>query len=558
MPRVSRFGVAAFYASTLALLATPPGSSTGSIRAKVVSGDPPTPVVSASVTLVGTAIAAMTGTAGTAVLSGVAAGQYTLRVLVSPLAPCVANVTVTEGTETAIVVNVSACSDRLVTNEEKFTALLDLRGASAPGTCTNDRVIDGVNFAAEVQPSALSNPGGGVTCHAAGWVFSEDHAPYFASDPAVFPWSDAEGDVVTVALPASRLRVPMTLWIADPSLDVPSVTAIFTTTYLPAANAWLRASRSGLRLTKDEATDDLPELVDVGTLIDPGTGAPPYPAIGNGCDHTMSIIANPVAYRRGHLNVYLVSKIEGSGIPAGRHCGEQGAANVMFVDPESVDTTLIHLLLLHEAGHALGLSRPDNGHADLAEGLFQTNLMWSTLASVGGDVPDHLSLGQLARLHASVDSWLNLPSDAFGGTVRTRQASLAFTLTTSCGCPSISATDDCPALHTDVARSGPANPPPSIPPACRVTVDQSCLSLAPSAVASFTANGWADAGSTLGMGSASVASTDVSVATVVKTTESPGLVRAKVTAGALPGSATILVSLGGNIVPVPVKVGASC
>jgi hypothetical protein len=55
-----------------------------------------------------------------------------------------------------------------------------------------------------------------------------------------------------------------------------------------------------------------------------------------------------------------------------------------------------------------------------------------------------------------------------------------------------------------------------------------------------------------------VASLTPSLATAVMTPSALGIVKATVTAGTTPGVARILMSYGGNMVEVPVKIGSPC
>jgi hypothetical protein len=221
---------------------------------------------------------------------------------------------------------------------------------------------------------------------------------------------------------------------------------------------------------------------------------------------------------------------------------------VIFLDDDATFVTL-----LHEIGHALSLSRPHWGHTNLIKGLFPDNVM-----ARGATIAGHLSLGQIVRMHAESASWLNATTGV--GSVRSRQMPSAFT--TACSCPGDSATLDCPQVDTDVARAGTPNDAGAKPAACHVTVNPTCLSLAPGTTDKIIAKGFTDASeSTSGVGEGTVFSLTPTIATAVKPPiggEGPGFVIAEVTAGAVSAPAEILISLGGTFVVVPVRVGSSC
>jgi hypothetical protein len=252
-------------------------------------------------------------------------------------------------------------------------------------------------------------------------------------------------------------------------------------------------------------------------------------------------------YQSDHINVYVVEAIDGDGLASGRNCREHGAANVIFIDDDANYVTL-----LHEIGHALGLTRPHWGHVDNIQGMYADNVMWS-----GATIAGHWSLGQITRTHADAWSWLNETTGV--GSVRSRQLPGAFV--TTCSCPGASATEDCPRVDRDVARVGAPNAG-AMNPACHVTTDVACLSLAVGATGQITANGWTDGtATTQGFGEGIVSSLAPVVATAIKPAiggEGPGFVRADVTAGANPGTTGVLMWIGGTSKIVTVKVGSAC
>jgi hypothetical protein len=211
---------------------------------------------------------------------------------------------------------------------------------------------------------------------------------------------------------------------------------------------------------------------------------------------------------------------------------------------------------VHEIGHALGLTRPHWGHADKIKGLYPENVM-----NDGAAIAGHLSLGQIAHMHADDISWLNEGHGTVGGSVRSRQAVSSPTLVTSCGCPGDAITDDCPRLDKDIDRS-PLVPNAGLSfPACFVTASTPCISLAPGGVITVTANGFTKSGGVTGFGDGIVSSASPTLATVVKPAvggEGPGFVKAEVTARTTPGVTELLMWLGGTGVKVPIRIGSPC
>lgn len=231
---------------------------------------------------------------------------------------------------------------------------------------------------------------------------------------------------------------------------------------------------------------------------------------------------------------------------------EQGAQNVIFFYEKADE-----FVLVHEIAHSLGLFRPSSGHSDNVDDFRPHNLMWSYF-DYPVWVPDHLTLGQLVRMHVQDESWLNQPSGA-GGSVRSRQ--LGAPLVTSCGCPATGETDDCPQLLADIPRAGTPNSgaPPRL--ACYVTTDVQCLSLPPGGTGVVTAWGWTDGTATSrGVGDPTIASLSPALATVTIPVggTGEGLVKAEVKASDAPGNTAILLSIGGNVATVPLRIGSAC
>ena len=552
-------------------------TAAGTIAVTVLRDCPTVPAHSAQVSLVGTAMFSTTSALGKASFT-VSPGTYQVQARLPGYTSTTATVSVTDGATTNVTLTLGSnpCgtrpplvsvtpvpglggtrppaesdpgggtppggtrpggpgdatgTDRVSTGgSHSFYGLVDIRigAATDPAPCENDRVVQGSTGIADLLTNALTLIDAGFSCHGAAWVFAEDQAPWFSNTTALLPWTNSTGDVVTATLPAGRLRVPVTFWL-DPTVNAAQKQDDLKNIDLPAAEDFLLSARTGLRLTNSEAADTPPDIVNLPL------------AIGSDCPDTPNIIAS-TKYRVNHINVYVVGSLSA----LGRNCRENGAANVVFMDDNADFVTLVH-----EIGHALGLMRPFWGHAQSQPGMHANNFMWK-----GTGTPIHATLGQIARMHADQQSWLNMPSGT--GTVRTRQPALSLAPSIPCSCPGNVPTPDCPRMDTDIPRGGAPSSPPLDPPACYLTTVP-CLYLSPGATDYVTAFAWADVLGTIpGGGSGMVASLTPSLATAVMTSSALGRVKGMVTAGTTTGVARILMSYGGNMVEVPVKIGSPC
>ena len=538
----------------------------GTIVATVTRDSPPLPATGAQVTIVGTLQGSITNISGQAVLANVPPGTHQIRARFIGFCMSTVSVTVTAGNTTAVALHLGAppCggagkgefgggagsrvggsgggggggggTDKIVTaGVDPTVALLDIRTGNVgdPAPCENDRLVEGTGGTTDIGTNALTLTDPSVPCHGAAWIFSSERAPWFDNAVASFPWTNGGGDVVTATLPANRLRLPLTVWIADPSIDVTTYTAVMKTD-LGKANHFLREQRTGLILTNSETADNLPDIIDVG-----GQSG----IIGNGCHQLSSIMTTPAVYRPAHVNVYVVESI--SPTAAGWTCADYEVPNVIFLDDEEDYVTLVH-----EVGHALSLTRPFWGHIQHIAGMYPGNVMeW------GASMADHLSLGQITRMHADAQSWLNQVNGV--GTVRSRQ-SVTVPFVTSCSCPGANATDDCPAIAKDLPRSGTAWVG-NANPACHIMTDVSCVSLSPNAPATITASSWTDVTAiTKGFGEQLVRSADPAVANVASVLTNDNVVKAEIRAGPTMGATRLFLSVGGSIASVTVKVSQPC
>lgn len=108
------------------------------------------------------------------------------------------------------------------------------------------------------------------------------------------------------------------------------------------------------------------------------------------------------------LYVLIVPSIASSGI-RGWTCTPESnwSGRVVFLSRAGYGLTT----LAHEVGHVLAMMYPDietgQGHTNAVAGFDWSNLMWSFSSELNRARRDHLSVGQLYRMNADPQSWLN-------------------------------------------------------------------------------------------------------------------------------------------------------
>src|SRR5439155_20039408 len=141
-------------------------------------------------------------------------------------------------------------------------------------------------------------------------------------------------------------------------------------------------------------------------------------------------------------------------------------------------------LLLHELGHALGLTLPGSGHSDELAGFDGANVM------AGGLVPkeeawrSRLTVGQVFRMNAGPGSWLNWANDRSGNPLRETAAPRV-----ACQCGADDLVGPCPRVVDDIAkpRAGEAGQPP---PLCRDFITLPSLGAGEDPVALLAGRQW--------------------------------------------------------------------
>lgn len=104
-------------------------------------------------------------------------------------------------------------------------------------------------------------------------------------------------------------------------------------------------------------------------------------------------------------------------------------------------------ILLHEVGHALGLTLPGAGHSDDLAGFDAANVMTSGYADTDDVWRTRLTVGQVLRMNADSGSWLNWAKDLGGTMLRDKAAPRA-----GCQCSADDLGGQCPRQIDDVAR----------------------------------------------------------------------------------------------------------
>lgn len=145
------------------------------------------------------------------------------------------------------------------------------------------------------------------------------------------------------------------------------------------------------------------------------------------------------------LHLYYVNKV---GSKRGRSCGrhDQRKHEVIYIAYEGHSTAS----LVHEVGHALGLTLPEEGHPDLVGGFDRTNIMASGLDDYEAGERRRLSVGQVFRMNAEPASWLNWAMDIPANPNTPVRETTAPRV--PCRCGSADQTGPCPPLAEDVAR----------------------------------------------------------------------------------------------------------
>lgn len=238
-------------------------------------------------------------------------------------------------------------------------------------------------------------------------------------------------------LQGARRTVPVALrvMLADDALSADQLaklresTMLMALAELQAANGVLAATRAGVELGEPDTATILPAATEVD-----GDG---LVAI-SGCRHGDEITSTHDV--PDMLNIYYVSWLYGT---RGRACAPLRWRKypVIFVEVHSeLQTTLVH-----EIGHALGLTLPEDGHADIVGGLDLSNVMTKGYRDWDAGGRRRLTVGQVFRMNTDSASWLSWAMDAAGASVRGAVPRLG------CQCGVGDPAGGCPRVRDDVA-----------------------------------------------------------------------------------------------------------
>jgi hypothetical protein len=262
------------------------------------------------------------------------------------------------------------------------TALKDVTLVLAGRRSDHGCSLDVVEAGPATEVGNLLTPG---ACRSELAVFASGHAATLRDHP---PWSDKQGDEVDLTL-APRVVVPVKVWVA---VSGPGSVALVRSDLTEAENLFEK-NRGGVTFQPDIAQV---AGSDVAT-------------IGFGCDNALDVVrSTPPVYDPNRLNVYYVEKIVDSflGTPfRGFYClDDRGIRNILYVSITLHSSTT----LTHELGHAfVGLGHTGGPGVPRIPGFTSKNLMWSSASKKSSEARNAFSLGQVYRINADAESWLN-------------------------------------------------------------------------------------------------------------------------------------------------------
>ncbi len=243
-------------------------------------------------------------------------------------------------------------------------------------------------------------------------VFVRDRAPLVKRlAPADWQWTDGAETMQEVPLPPT-LSVPLSIWyfVSD---ENPQERAGWDLEYA----GWIfRQNRVGITL--GEVTHNEP----AGSKLYDGD------AKCTGIEAALGFTA-----ATNMLHVVYVTEIAWNSVPFGLACPS---------DPTRGDIVIISrgrplsTTVAHELGHRMGFSNPPfvtTGHVNNLDGFDGTNVMYIHGDAELNEDRVHLTLGQVYRIHADAQSWLNrTPIRPAGSTVK--------------NCPGDAGIGECPKL----------------------------------------------------------------------------------------------------------------
>ena len=405
-----------------------------------------------------TSLAIATGT-NTVAFGPIPDGTYNVRVWAWPY--CIREDVVTVAGPTSVSEQMSlACQDVITTGLYDATIAV-VKGNSDAGAaaCPSYQALYGggrIYLPHNMLPASVP------PCDNFVALMSRDHALWLANDATSLPWTAALGDQVATSL-ISRLNVPVKIFIVSlpDTVTVAAKMDQIRDIHLAKAEELLAGSFTGLVL--GSAPGVAPEIQDLtgnSSVAD---------VVGHDCNAANRIKLRPDLYDQGRLNVFYVNGVGVGTTAQGFTCVAQDAPNVILIHSGDAGP----FILIHEIGHALGLTKPASGHTKLMSGFriaggkpLDVMSEWSELTSY------YFSPGQVVQMNLSDGSWLNLPSANDGSTVRGRAYAPAIPPIGVCGCPETQAGQNCPPLTTDIplGTGVTLSGPPLQLQACSLTV----------------------------------------------------------------------------------------
>lgn len=311
---------------------------------------------------------------------------------------------------------------------EDAVVVVSGRFQKGEGGCRKDWVMETGRRSGSTHVIRLSNLLAADRCISEVAVFSRDHAMVLRS----VDWADA-AELRQTPLHDARIKVPITIWIVDPTAEQRARAEMNN------ANLLFKENFVGVEFvphfeplwTKRGA----PEIIDRGVLapIEDGEIA---------CTKNIEDFQGHGFYTPGRLNVYYLTLKN-----TGRNCAilespsacpadgaPRGDGNVTFIGSHANLATLAH-----ELGHAFGL-RPGScaGHVDGLGGFSEDNIM----VGQGPPTRRRFTLGQAFRMNTHDDEW--------GGTMLLENKLRSGPRR---ACLPAYSTDRCPALGTDWLRT---------------------------------------------------------------------------------------------------------
>jgi len=326
-----------------------------------------------------------------------------------------------------------------------------LRALFTPDLLPNVAVVAGLRAGSPDCPESLfafvrTSPLGQLQQKCGIAVADAGNAAVLAMNEGMSVWSEnwtPVDNAVSAAQSASRL-LPVSVWVAirgGDDLNASGLTQLrqlardFAHEEVRDANTILAASRVGVLLDTVGASQLVTDPDELNT-------------IGINCWDADSI---ETSFTAGVINIYFVDQLQNNyrGLECARHQTRSHPAILLGWNNHAPTA------LVHEIGHALGLTFPGNGHPydeghAIIAGFDITNVMTGYLDPTDARGRDRFTVGQAFRMNADSASWLNVARKN-GLLIRPPPAPRL-----GCQCRADTLASPCPAMRDDAASLGPA------------------------------------------------------------------------------------------------------